>query len=63
MIHNVISEVDMGQPVLVKEIPFVKGVDEDLEKFKEKVHGVEWGAVIEGLQITIGEIRAKRSSS
>ena len=24
----------MGQPVLVKEIPFVKGVDEDLEKFK-----------------------------
>lgn len=52
----------MGQPVLVKEIPFVKGVDEDLEKFKEKVHEVEWEAVIEGLQITIGEIRAKRSS-
>ncbi|OKL57071.1 Phosphoribosylglycinamide formyltransferase [Talaromyces atroroseus] len=63
MIHNVISEVDMGQPILVKEIPFVEGVDEDLEKFKSKVHEVEWGAVIEGLQIAIREIREKRSSS
>ncbi|EED20572.1 phosphoribosylglycinamide formyltransferase, putative [Talaromyces stipitatus ATCC 10500] len=62
MIHNVISEVDMGQPILVKEIPFVKGVDEDLGKFKEKVHSIEWGAVIEGLQMTIGEVRAKCSS-
>lgn len=63
MIHDVISEVDMGKPVLVKEIPFVEGVDEDLEKFETKVHEVEWGAVIEGLQIAIGEIREKRSSS
>lgn len=62
MIHNVISEVDMGQPVLVKEIPFVAGVDEDLEKFKQKVHEVEWGAVLEGLHIVVGEIRTKRSS-
>lgn len=63
MIHNVISEVDMGQPILIKEISFVEGVDEDLDGFKNKVHEVEWGAVVEGLRIAIGEIQTKRSSS
>ncbi|PLB37735.1 uncharacterized protein BDW47DRAFT_117739 [Aspergillus candidus] len=53
MIHKVISEVDMGTPILVREIPFVKGVDEDLHKFEQKVHEIEWGVVIEGIQISI----------
>ncbi|KAL4931328.1 uncharacterized protein BDV17DRAFT_280234 [Aspergillus undulatus] len=61
MIHNVISEVDMGKPILVREIPFVEGVDEDLHTFEQKVHQIEWGAVIEGLQKTIEEIRTARS--
>ncbi|KAL4871831.1 hypothetical protein BDV12DRAFT_183411 [Aspergillus spectabilis] len=61
MIHNVISEVDMGKPILVREIPFVKGVDEDLHKFEEKVHEIEWGVVIEGLQKTIDDIRTAKS--
>jgi phosphoribosylglycinamide formyltransferase len=64
MIHKVISEVDMGQPILVREIPFVKGDDEDLEKFKQKVHQIEWGAVLDGIQIALQEVQeaqAKRS--
>ncbi|KAL4917299.1 hypothetical protein BDW62DRAFT_211319 [Aspergillus aurantiobrunneus] len=61
MIHNVISEVDMGKPILVREIPFVKGVDEDLHTFEQKVHEIEWGVVIEGLQKIIEEIRTARS--
>jgi folate-dependent phosphoribosylglycinamide formyltransferase PurN len=61
MIHNVISEVDMGKPILVKEIPFVKGADEDLHAFEQKVHEIEWKVVIEGLQKTIEEIRTTKS--
>ncbi|KAL4979910.1 formyl transferase-domain-containing protein [Aspergillus desertorum] len=61
MIHNVISEVDMGKPILVKEIPFVKGTDEDLHAFEQKVHEIEWKVVIEGLQRTIEEIRTIKS--
>ncbi|KAL2815716.1 formyl transferase-domain-containing protein [Aspergillus granulosus] len=61
MIHNVISEVDMGKPILVREIPFLKGVDEDLHAFEQKVHEIEWGVVIEGIQKTIEEIRGTRS--
>ncbi|KAF5855346.1 hypothetical protein ETB97_009375 [Aspergillus alliaceus] len=65
MIHKVISEVDMGTPILVREIPFVKGEDENLERFEEKVHAIEWGVVIEGIQLTIDEIRkeTKRGST
>jgi phosphoribosylglycinamide formyltransferase len=61
MIHKVISEVDMGEPILVKEIPFVKGVDEDLDVFEKKVHEVEWGAVIEGVDIAIREVQEGKS--
>lgn len=60
MIHNVISEVDMGKPILVREIPFVKGVDEDLDKFEQKVHEIEWGTVIEGIQIVINDMKGEK---
>jgi len=57
MIHNVISEVDMGKPILVREIPFIKNVDEDLDKFETRVHEIEWGVVIEGIQLAIEELK------
>lgn len=57
MIHNVISEVDMGKPILVREIPFVKGADEDLDMFETKVHEIEWGTVVEGIQLAIEELK------
>ncbi|KAE8371269.1 formyl transferase [Aspergillus bertholletiae] len=60
MIHKVISEVDMGTPIVVREIPFVKGEDENLEHFEEKVHAVEWEVVIVGVQLTIDEIRQEK---
>ncbi|OXV11781.1 hypothetical protein Egran_00458 [Elaphomyces granulatus] len=61
MIHRVISEVDMGKPTLVKEIPFITGVDEDLNAFKQRVHEIEWGTVIEGIKIAAKEVKDLRS--
>jgi phosphoribosylglycinamide formyltransferase len=63
MIHDVISEVDMGTPILVKEIPFVEGSDENLEHFTQKVHETEWAAVIEGIQIAMQEVKEKKRSA
>ncbi|KAJ5176031.1 Phosphoribosylglycinamide formyltransferase [Penicillium canariense] len=60
MIHDVISEVDMGQPILVREIPFVKGQDEDLEAFKKRVHETEWGTVVEGVDMVLKELAARK---
>lgn len=59
MIHKVIAEVDMGEPILVREIPFIKGVDEDLEALKERIHKVEWEVVIEGINIMIKRMQEK----
>ncbi|KAJ5087543.1 hypothetical protein N7456_011159 [Penicillium angulare] len=60
MIHDVISEVDMGTPILVREIPFQKGQDEDLEAFEKRVHETEWGTVIEGVGMVLKELGARK---
>lgn len=60
MIHDVISEVDMGKPILVREIPFQKGQDEDLEAFEKRVHETEWGTVLEGVDMVLKELAAKK---
>ncbi|EDN08264.1 phosphoribosylglycinamide formyltransferase [Histoplasma capsulatum] len=57
MIHNVIAEVDLGLPILVKEIPFIKGVDEDISVLKQRIHEVEWKAVVEGVGIAIRQLQ------
>lgn len=57
MIHDVISEVDMGKPILVREIVFEKGRDENLESFEQRVHEIEWGTVIEGVAVVLKELK------
>lgn len=56
MIHKVIAEVDMGTPILVREIPFEPDADDDLAAFEQRVHKIEWGIVIEGIGIAIDNI-------
>lgn len=43
MIHYVVAkEGEEGGPaVLLREIPFVKGVDKDIEKLKQRIHQTE----------------------
>lgn len=50
----------MGKPILVREIPFIKGVDEDLDKFETRVHEIEWGVVIEGIKLAIEELKGMK---
>ncbi|KAI1976537.1 Bifunctional purine biosynthetic protein ADE5,7 [Ophidiomyces ophidiicola] len=59
MIHKVIAEVDMGRPILVREIPFIKGVDEDLAALEKRIHEVEWEVVPEGVRLAIAERRQR----
>ncbi|PGH16062.1 phosphoribosylglycinamide formyltransferase [Helicocarpus griseus UAMH5409] len=63
MIHDVIAEVDLGAPILTKEIPFIKGVDEDLNALEQRIHEVEWKAVIEGVGIAIQQINKGKASA
>lgn len=59
MIHNVVAEVDMGTPILVRELLFVKGIDEDIKALEQRIHELEWKAVPEGIEIAIQQLRDK----
>ncbi|PGH28848.1 phosphoribosylglycinamide formyltransferase [[Emmonsia] crescens] len=63
MIHDVIAEVDLGVPILVKEIPFIKGVDEDISALKQRIHKVEWKAVVEGVGTAIQQLHLIKGHS
>ena len=51
--HKDIAKVDQGQPIIQKEIPFVKGHDENLEVLKAEVHEIEWEIVLHGVMMTL----------
>ncbi|KAI5304285.1 hypothetical protein KEM56_006666 [Ascosphaera pollenicola] len=61
IIHDVIAEVDMGEPLLVREIPFVEGEDDDVEVFEEKVHSVEWKIVPEGVKLAVQQVKSAKN--
>lgn len=51
MIHYVIEEVDLGEPLIVKEIPVIKG--EPLEDWETRIHDLEHKAIVEGAQLAL----------
>ncbi|KAI5964907.1 ade5 [Candida pseudojiufengensis] len=54
MIHKVITEVDRGEPILVKELDLKKG--ETLEEYEDRVHKIEHIAIVEGTNKIIKEL-------
>ena len=53
LIHRVIEAVDEGEPLLVEEVPFVKGQDDELERFEQRLHEIEWGAIVKGTNMAL----------
>lgn len=58
MIHFVISEVDRGQPIVVRRVKCRKG--ESLEELKKRFHGEEHEIIVEGTEMTIRELWRRR---
>lgn len=59
MIHYVITEVDMGEPILVKDIGIRK--DESLEDLEQRIHKIEWVAIVEGTNKALERLRQKKA--
>ena len=51
MIHYVISEVDRGEPIVVREVKCQK--DESLESLEERIHSQEHELIVEGTALAI----------
>lgn len=58
MIHYVISEVDRGEPILIRKIPMRGG--EVLEQLEERIHQNEWEVIVQGTQMAIDRLLAEQ---
>ena len=58
MIHHVIGEVDMGEPIVVKEVACVKG--EKLSDLEERIHKTEWEVIVEGVSKELAVLEEAR---
>ncbi|KJA20817.1 hypothetical protein HYPSUDRAFT_68143 [Hypholoma sublateritium FD-334 SS-4] len=45
MVHRVVKDVDRGEPIVVREVPFVSG--EPIEAFETRLHAVEHEIIVE----------------
>lgn len=59
MIHYVITEVDLGEPILVKQIGMRK--DESLEELEKRIHEIEWMAIVEGANKAFARLLQKKA--
>jgi phosphoribosylglycinamide formyltransferase len=57
MIHYVISEVDMGEPIVVKEIEMKEGEPETA--LEERIHQSEWELIVRGTKMALEKLRSK----
>jgi phosphoribosylglycinamide formyltransferase len=55
MIHEVIAEVDAGEPIVTREVELRQG--EELEELERRMHEVEHGLIVEGTRKVLGEIK------
>jgi phosphoribosylglycinamide formyltransferase len=60
MIHEVIGEVDMGETVVMKDVP-IRGCNSESE-LAERIHQVEWKLIVEGTAKVVKDLERKRKS-
>ncbi|RMD43871.1 hypothetical protein DV735_g1224, partial [Chaetothyriales sp. CBS 134920] len=58
MVHHVISEVDAGEPIVVAPVEMRAG--ESLAELEERIHQVEWKAIVEGTEIVLNTLKDQR---
>ena len=61
MIHYVISEVDRGQPIVIRKIKC--RTPETLEELNERVHAQEHELILEGTAMAIHNLWEERKKS
>lgn len=60
MVHRVAKQVDRGEPLVVREIPFEE--NEALEAYEKRLHKVEWKIIVTGAKMVLDEVEATLSS-
>ncbi|KIV78201.1 phosphoribosylglycinamide formyltransferase [Exophiala sideris] len=58
MVHEVVAEVDMGEPVLVREVECKAG--ESQENLERRIHETEWRLLVEATGQVLNQLEEKR---
>ena len=58
MVHYVIDEVDMGRPVMTKEVEIRS--DESQEDLEERIHETEWKLIVEATGKVLHDLEDQR---
>jgi len=53
----------MGLPILEIPIPLTHPADDDIEALKERIHGIEHGAIVDGTIKAIKKIWEEKAAS
>ncbi|GAB7345243.1 hypothetical protein MBLNU457_3614t1 [Dothideomycetes sp. NU457] len=61
MIHYVISEVDMGQPILTRNVEIKKS--DTLDQLEERIHSNEWELIVQGTRQAAEMLHSSRKAS
>lgn len=60
MIHEVVKEVDRGQPLLIREVPFQEG--DTLADIEERIHQVEHVIIVEATKQALQKLKQQKAS-
>lgn len=55
MIHRVVKDVDKGEPIIIRQIDFVKG--ESIEEYETRLHLVEHEIIVEATSKVLDEVK------
>ncbi|KAI5849393.1 formyl transferase [Morchella snyderi] len=61
MVHHVITAVDRGTPIVVREVPFVEG--DTLERVEERIHAVEHVEIVNATRIALEQRKERLEKS
>lgn len=61
MIHEVVKEVDRGQPLLIREVPFEQG--DTLADVEERIHKVEHQIIVEATKQALEDLKLQKADS
>ncbi|KAF8168460.1 phosphoribosylglycinamide formyltransferase [Crassisporium funariophilum] len=56
MVHRVVKDVDRGEPLIVREIPFVSG--ESIGEYEKRLHDVEHEIIVQATAKVLDEVKS-----
>jgi formyltetrahydrofolate-dependent phosphoribosylglycinamide formyltransferase len=55
MVHHVIKDLDAGEPIATREVPFEAG--DTLESYSNKIHKAEYEIIVQATKITLEKLQ------